>query len=144
MRPFVMVNLLLAGSLLLGGCDQLIPANQKMMKDAIRAGDQAVRSEEKTWAMLLRMEELTQRLEKAVKSAETAAAQAQAAAKEAREATSSSTADTSAAVDKANAAAERADKAASQAETIARRMEQQEGESYQRMLEFMRELGDKP
>jgi len=144
MRSPWMVSLLLSGALLLGGCDQLIPANQKMMKDAIRAGDQAVRSEEKTWAMLLRMEELAQRLETAAKAAEAAAARADAAAREAAQANRESGANSESALAKADAAAQRAAEAANQAEAAAKRIEQQEGDSYQRMLEFMRELRDKP
>jgi len=148
MRVFGVVTLTLAGVLLLAGCDQLIPANQKMMKDAIRAGDQAIRSEEKTWAMLLRMEELAQRLEKAAKDAEASAVRAEAAAlklsQDAAQAARQSGAKADDALARANEAAERAAAAAQQAETAARRIEQQESESYQRMLEFMRELGDKP
>jgi outer membrane protein TolC len=125
-------------------CDRFIPANQKLMKDAVKASDQAVRSEEKTWAMVLRIEELSSRLEKAVKQAEAAADQAEKAAEEARLVATTST-------DKANAAATQveekarlATEAARQAEEAVRRVEAQEGESLQKMLEFMRELGYKP
>jgi len=124
-------------------CDRFIPANQQLMKDAVRASDQAVRSEEKTWAMVLRIEELSNRLEKAVKQAEAAAAQAEKAAEEARLATVS-TDKVIAAAAQAEEKARLATEAARQAEDAVRRVEAQEGESLQKMLEFMRELGYKP
>lgn len=132
-----LLPVLLLGSLLLAGCERLVPANQKMMKDAIAASDQAVRSEEKTWAMLLRMEEMAQRLESAAAKAESAAKDAELAAQKAVEATAENQ-------QNAAEAASRAAVAARQAEEAVRRIEVQEGESLQKMLEFMRELGYKP
>jgi hypothetical protein len=125
------------------GCDRLVPANQKMMKDAIKASDQAVRSEEKTWAMVLRIEELSLRLEKAVEKAEAAAVLAEKAASDARQATLN-TDQAKVAATQVEEQALRAENAARQAEEALRRIEAQEGESLQKMLEFMRELGYKP
>jgi len=137
--------------LLLAGCDSMIPANQKMMKDAIEAADQAVRSEEKVWAMLLRMEELTQRLEAAVRRADVAAHNAEEvvrAAEELARQNEQTKTDASKALDDKLAAATKqaakAEAAAKQAEEIARRIEEKEGANLQKMLEFMRELGYKP
>jgi len=155
MRSVKFLCLPLLALIALAGCDSLIPANQKVMKEAIAAGDQAVRSEEKVWAMLLRIEELTQRLEAAVRRADEAAAQAEDAVKSARELVEKNTLQqtkqgekqTEKQADLAAAAAkqaERAEAAAKQAEEIARRIEAKEGENLQKMLEFMRELGAKP
>lgn len=136
--------------LLTTGCDRFVPANQKMMKDAIKASDQAVRSEEKTWAMVLRIEELSERLEVAVKQAETAAASAEQAARDARQASQSTraaatkTTGIEAALTRSEQAAQKAEEAARQAEEAVRRIETQEGQSLQKILEFMRELGYQP
>jgi methyl-accepting chemotaxis protein len=143
MKYFMKLMTILVLLTAVSGCDRFVPANQKMMNDAIKASDQAVRSEEKTWALVLRIEELSQRLEKAAKRAEAAAVLAEQAAKEARKA-SQITDDVVAAGTRAETAARQAKEAAHQAEEAVHRVEAQEGESLQKMLEFMRELGYKP
>jgi hypothetical protein len=137
----LLITLLLLA--VISGCDRFIPANQKLMKDAIKASDQSVKSEEKAWALVLRIEELGQRLEKAVLRAEAAAVKAELAAKEARKLSQNADGVVDAAV-RAEAAERQAKDAARLAEEAVRRVEAQEGESLQKMLEFMRELGYKP
>lgn len=143
------------------GCEQLIPANQAMMKEAIEASDQAVRSEEKTWAYVLRMEELTRRLEEATRQAQAASLRAETAARSAEAAAEKVETASKQAAEAANkagsklrqadvaggdlaAAVDEARTAAAAAEAAAHRIEQQEGETLQKMLEFLRELGYKP
>lgn len=142
MRFTTWKSCLVAGCLLLilTGCEGLMPANQQEMRNAVDAGDRAVRSEEKVWALVLRMEEMAQRMEEATARSEAAANRAEAAASKVEAVANRVESKSS----EAALAAENARKDAENASLEVQRIQEQEGRSLQQILKFLQDLGYKP